>query len=101
MGVLTASCSLRELDFARSVGSLRDRRFRGEAACGSPPGNQCSDRDRPTHPSASGPGVLVWTGRSAATASRLAAEGAGEGGAGSLELELELPSEPLSLENFT
>lgn len=48
------------------------------------------------HPSTSGPGLLVWTGRSAATASTLA----GAGAAGSLELLL-LGSDPTSLENFT
>lgn len=63
-------------------------------------GNQCFYWGWESHPSTSGPGVLVCTGGSAATASTPAAEGAGEGAAGSLELLL-LGSDPLSLENFT
>lgn len=48
------------------------------------------------HPSTSGPGLLLWTGKSAATASTVA----GAGAAGSLELVLP-GSDPASLENFT
>lgn len=100
--VLTARCSLREFDFARSGGSLEKRTQWRQISLsdeGVKDNVLNSSLSHKSYPGLPGPEAGICTAGSGARFSSLGAgEGAGEGAAESLELAR---SEPLSLENFT
>ena len=101
--MLTASCSLREFDFARSGGSLKKRKGQRQIRLSEKRLNNAVIYflRLKFYPGLPGPGMVVCTAGSGVRFSTLGpGEGAGEGAAESPDLAL-ARSETLSLENFT